>query len=41
LEGKEARGGLERAATSSFLRRELWLSLALYGERERRAALLH
>jgi hypothetical protein len=29
LEGKKAGGGLERAATSSFLRRELRLSLAL------------
>jgi hypothetical protein len=37
---KKNRGRLGEAATSSFLRRELRLSLALCSERERRAALL-
>jgi hypothetical protein len=40
LEGKEVGVSGERAATSTFPRRELRLSLALCSERERRAALL-
>jgi hypothetical protein len=39
LEGKDDGEGLERMATSSFLQRELRLTLALCSERERKAAL--